>query len=266
MDNEVLKQYQGFINTPSLWQNQDFEGLEQFSFEKESISNANHNKFSETRLGKRAEQFLFDQIHRSNNSEIIGNNIQIKQKKQTIGEIDAVIKHHSELIHLESVFKFYLYDPLNADFIDKWVGPNKNDTLRLKIKKLKNKQLPLLFNPNTNKVLQKLGINVNKVKQRVCFKAQLFLPFNNPEISVNPFTSNCVYGFYLNFKDLDVLNEAQFYIPKKINWLVDAHEYVKWLDFNQIKTLIRSFIDNKRSPLIWVKNNSTICKYFITWW
>ena len=56
----------------------------------------------------------------------------------------------NQLIHLEVSYKFYLYDEnLGKLESEKWIGPNKRDSLVQKTAKLKSKQLPILFHKET---------------------------------------------------------------------------------------------------------------------
>ncbi len=69
--------------------------------------------------------------------EIIGQNIQVIENKITISELDCLILDNHKPVHIEIVYKFYLYDEsLTGNEIDKWIGPNRNDSLKHKITKL----------------------------------------------------------------------------------------------------------------------------------
>ena len=74
-------------------------------------------------------------------------------------------------------------------------------------------------------------------------------------------------GFYMSFSDISILKNLQFYIPNKLNWLTIPHNNIEWLDYEQAVIEIKEFIENKRSPLIWIKSNDNLLKKcFITWW
>jgi len=58
-----------------------------------------------------------------------------------------------QAIYLEIQFKFYLYDKtLGETEIDHCIGPMRRDSLLIKLAKLREKQLPLLYT-NETKVL-----------------------------------------------------------------------------------------------------------------
>jgi hypothetical protein len=269
MENDTALQYIGFINTPNLWENDVIKKLQQFEVSKTIFQINNPKNFNEIRLGKRVEQFLNFQISQIQNFELLAANIQIKQEKQTIGELDALVLNNNQLIHLETVYKFYLYDDSiqSINNLDKWIGPNRNDTFSYKIKKLINKQLPLLFNKATLKMLGAFDLKNKTIVQNVCFKAQLFLPFDRQSIRVCPFNDYAVYGFYISINKIEQLNSYQFYIPRKLNWLVEPQDNVEWLNFEMSVTQLNALMDEKRSPMVWLKSkDGTLSKCFVTWW
>ena len=104
------------------------------------------------RLGHRVEKIVSNLIKASTNYKIHYENLKIKQGNKTIGEIDFIIEEiqTKQLIHLELAYKFYLFDPsLSTTQFENWIGPNRNDSLKEKVEKLREKQFPLLHNPQT---------------------------------------------------------------------------------------------------------------------
>ncbi|NQY06860.1 MAG: DUF1853 family protein, partial [Flavobacteriaceae bacterium] len=187
--NKLNRQFIGFISTPELWDGSHSLGLTQFQLPTESFSFT--GAISENlMLGKRMEHFFEFQINSLPSTEIICQNIQIYRNKITLGELDFIIQTASETIHIELVYKFYLYIPSeNMIEIEKWIGPNKKDSFIEKLTKLQEKQLPLLFKEETNPLLEYYRIKQETIKQRVCFKAQLFLPLHEMDSippEVNP--------------------------------------------------------------------------------
>ena len=133
MKNNTKLQYNGLLKTPYLWLSSAVFGLKQFQFENQQFSLQDSTNFKEIRLGKRVEEFLSFQFKHSNDIDIISENLQIKNEKITIGELDFLLKNKSKHIHLEVVYKFYLYDSnINSNnSLDYWIGPNRKDTLSL---------------------------------------------------------------------------------------------------------------------------------------
>ena len=102
---------------------------------------------SNIRLGHLVEKIVSELIKSSANYKVLYENIQVIEDKKTIGEIDFIIEDiiTKQLIHMELAYKFYLFDPnISSEPINNWIGPNRNDSLKEKLEKLKRKQFPLL--------------------------------------------------------------------------------------------------------------------------
>jgi len=72
----------------------------------------------------------------ANDYTILAKNLQIIAEKKTLGELDFIVEAPAnEFIHIEMVYKFYLYDPdRKGSWIEKLVGPNLKDHLSFKVK------------------------------------------------------------------------------------------------------------------------------------
>ena len=261
---EIQQQYQGFLNTGFLWEN-TFYDLKQFELSALSTSLFQGKLTKNPRLGKRVESFVSCYLQQFENIEIIHENIQIQKEKITIGELDCILKQGVTPIHLEVIFKYYLYDKsVGSTEIEHWIGPNRNDSLEQKIEKLSSKQLPLLFKEETQKYV---AIDVATIQQKVFFKAQLFVPYSNQNIAFDQLNSDCVSGFYLYQHELLQFTDCKFYIPSKINWLLDPHKNVDWLSFDAFKEQTELLLLSKKSPLCWIKQpNGELSKFFLVFW
>jgi uncharacterized protein len=261
--------FQGFQNTPLLWHGNEILGLEQYSPKFTTEQYALKSKQKKLRLGKWVEQFISYQLKNDQSIKVIEENIQIKDENITIGELDVLLLQNNTPMHLEIVYKFYLFDDtiVTTNPIEKWIGPNRNDALVYKLKKLKEKQLPLLYSKNTEEVLTRYNIALNAIKQCVCFKAQLFLPLTMKQVDISPLNKDCVIGRFISIKDIYDLKNFQFFIPSKLDWLSTPNPNVTWHNFNNAKIEIQQFIQNKQSPLCWIKSaNNKPFKCFVTWW
>jgi len=261
--------FKGFQSTPLLWKASDIYNLEQFYLEPTLNPFIQESESKKLRLGKWVEKFVSFQLKQLNTIKILEENLQIKDNKITIGELDLLLLKDKQPIHLEIIYKFYLFDPnkKNTTLLNHWVGPNQNDALVFKLNKLKEKQLPLLYHSKTKAVLKNNLLDINSIKQNVVFKAQLFLPYENQNTDITPLNSNCVMGWYLNFDKINELKNFDFYIPEKLEWLCLPKASVDWLFFEEAKKEIRTHIEKKRAPLCWIKNkNNELQKCFITWW
>ncbi|NRD23696.1 DUF1853 family protein [Winogradskyella litoriviva] len=262
--------FEGYQNTPLLWKSTAVYNLEQFSPKLTSKQFYNNSEYKKLRLGKWVENFVSFQLQQDDYIELLEENLIINNdSKQTIGELDLLFLKDHNPIHLEIIYKFYLYDinKKQSELLNFWVGPNQNDALIYKLTKLKEKQLPLLHHPKTKDILKHYKLNFNTIKQKVCFKAQLFLPYGNNNIDVSPLNANCVVGWHLNIENIHYLKNYQFYIPKKLEWLCLPHENVNWCSYKQAKDEIKSYTKSRQSPLCWLKKeNNEFIKCFITWW
>lgn len=260
--------YKGFFKSPLLWSSNPVLGLQQLQID----GNNNRSTFKrplekKLRLGQLAEQFVFNQLEQVEDCMILAENIQIQKERQTLGELDALIRMHDELIHLEIVYKFYLYDEtLGTEEIEQWIGPNRSDSLIEKITKLKNKQLPLLYSQDCKPTLKQLNLEVEHFQQQVLFKAQLFKPYKT-SVVFEQLNEDCVNGCYLNQTQLEDFKNSEFFIPQKLDWFLEINDTVTWLGYNHFKTEVNLFLEQKKSPLIWIKKpDKVLLKCFLVWW
>ena len=151
--------------------------------------------------------------------------------------------------------------------LEHWIGPNRKDSLIEKLTKLKSKQQPLLFKPETKHVLDKLWLNSTDIQQQVLFKAQLFVPYHLLNNTLRQINNNCISGYYINFKAIDTLQNHQIYVPEKLDWLIQPHADVNWLNYQEGHGVIMAFLNQEKSPLCWIKStDKTLQKIFIVWW
>lgn len=261
------KRYEGFLETPFLWKNKTIHSLEQFKIvPKPAKIDLEISK--PLRLGKYVERFVAFELEQQPNISVLAENIQIQDGKCTIGELDCLLLKNNKPIHLEIIFKFYLYDAtVGHSEIDHFIGPNRKDALVTKLNKLKNKQLPLLHSNTCKPYLEKLGLTPKTITQQVYFKAQLFVPFSQPDIELTDLNPDCIAGFYINFNELQQFKTCKFYIPQKPDWLLRPHSHVNWLNFSDFNMATSTYFEQQFSTLFWVKfYNGTLKKAFLVWW
>jgi hypothetical protein len=264
---EIQSRYEGFLQTQCLWRGNRIMNLHQFKIET-LFSSFNEIINEKLRLGKYIERFVSYQLNNENDIEILCENIQIQKDKITLGELDCILLKNNKPIHLEIIYKFYLYDEsIGISEIENFIGPNRKDSLIEKLNKLKEKQLPLLYSKECESYLKSINLTSDSIEQRVYFKAQLFIPYTKKEVQLNTINQGCIVGYYITFKNLNLLNDCKFYIPNKKDWLVIPHQNVSWNMYDDSKILIEEFMEREYSPLCWVKKqNGEIFKIFITWW
>ncbi|NQX84598.1 MAG: DUF1853 family protein [Flavobacteriaceae bacterium] len=263
----LQKRYDGFLQTPTLWKGNTVFNLQQFEITP-LFSKINRPINNTLRLGKYVERLVDFQLLQDDTISIIAQNIQIQDAKVTVGELDCLIQKDQQPIHLEIVYKFYLYQPnMGVDEITRFIGPNRKDTLVKKLHKLKTKQLPLLHNNSCTPYLKQHKLKAQSISQQVYFKAQLFIPYSLPYLQLKTLNSDCIIGTYITPEELDFFKDYKFYIPHKKDWLVQPHTHVNWMNFDHFKFILKSYLLDEFSPLCWIKSkNGRLQKSVFVWW
>ena len=263
---EIQKRYEGYLYTPNLWSGDVVFGLHQFELESKSHK-IDISIDDNMRLGKYIERFVSYQLSNIKKVDVLAGNIQIQKNKRTLGELDCLLTRNEKPIHLEIIYKFYLYDDtIGTTEIEHFIGPNKKDALIEKLNKLREKQLPLLYSKDCKPYLDTYNIKIENVKQEVLFKAQLFLPYGKQHIQLTTLNTDCLQGFYINRKKLEDFKDSKFYIPSKKDWLIIPHEQVSWITYCNFSKEINAFEIRKFSPLVWIKSKKGgLSKCFVVW-
>lgn len=267
MRDNFQEQFSGFYNTPHLFL-KSVLNIKPLLTAKKNTPVFNGVGLEKIRLGQRVERFVSTELIQNKNIEIVSENLQIQTiTKQTIGELDCLYLDGEQPIHLEIQFKFYLYDTsLGTSEIDHCIGPMRRDSLLKKLTKLKEKQLPLLYAPETKLMLDSLSFKAEDFKQKIYFKAQIFVPYGDT-IEFKKLNPQCLYGFYFKYKDLPKFKACKFYKPKKTNWLLDVTPTVDWKTYKTILPELMVYKANKYSPMLWLKHkNGEIVKCFVVAW
>ena len=269
MDSKTKSRYQGYLSTPLLWTSDKVSTFPQIELNGQAKITDEGTVFKHQRLGKLVEEFVFHQLKHQAGVSWISDNRQIQDGKRTVGELDALYYEGETPIHLEVAYKFYLFDTVgNYDEpLGPWIGPNRKDSLTYKLAKLHRKQFPLLHHPLTQLSLERLGLEAKAIVQKLCFKAQLFLPYQSRAIDVGPLNGDCIAGFYISFSELQQLSRFEFFIPAKLDWLVLPHHDVDWMEYSVAVALLEVYVREQRSPLVWLKESSgEIGKGFVVFW
>lgn len=255
---------EGFLQTNQL--NGLIRNIDDFNFPlKKSFLK---NSFPKTnRLGKRVE-FIFEELIKQDDSfELLCSNLQLFQDKKTIGEIDYLFERKDVLFHLEISYKFYLYDESHLDsLINCWIGPNRKDSLKLKLSKLKLNQFPIINSEEFKQVQKTLNLN-KPLYQMLLLKAQLFIPFKK-SIELPDNYNNCVEGSWLSMQNNHLLSEEDdYFIPEKKDWIINPKENQKWYSKEILLTKVIKYHQREFSPLVWIKKReNNFSKLFIVWW
>ncbi|GAA4324069.1 hypothetical protein GCM10023115_53160 [Pontixanthobacter gangjinensis] len=271
----IFQQFRGFLDTPDIFTGNPSWDFLSFQFPQVQITEdllKDLEKLDHPRnsvLGKRMESFFEIAIQHSERYELLASNIQIIADKRTLGELDFLImdKESSRPLHVELVYKIYVFDAEFPPGNERWIGPNRKDSFPEKTSKLKKRQFPLLFKEETETYLSKLGINSAEVEQRLCFKAQLYLPNaeTKAEPGVNP---ECVRGNWFSFSQFKEMDwqENEFFCPKKKFWTCDPEYNSDWMGYSGFLQEVENLFDRKKSPLVWMKTKTSYLRFFIVWW
>lgn len=273
---QLQLQYQGFLHGADLKLPpfNHFEVAPNIDCLDQSILQKWEQKLAPSlRIGKRVEFFLQYYIEQHSNYQLLAANTQIFDNKITIGELDFIIKHlpSQTIIHIEQIYKFYLFVPnLDSSPFHCWVGPNLKDYLYLKANKLAQKQLPLLYHPNTQKALENLALDYTSIEQQVCFKAALFLPWQTSIPSHFQLNKQAIAGYWINYQQFynTIASDDQFYLPIKQNWGCMPNQYpADWCSYKSILPQIEDYMQQQYAPMCWIKRaNNTFERCFIVWW
>tara|TARA_B100000795_G_scaffold223221_1_gene178335 strand:- start:12393 stop:13067 length:675 start_codon:yes stop_codon:yes gene_type:complete len=220
-------------------------------------------------LGRQAEAIFESIIKESASYRLITANIQIQGVNKTLGELDYLLEEKTTGIqlHVELSCKFYLFDTNNhSSFEGKWIGPNRKDTLLDKVTKLREKQFPLLFHPNTKASLKALAFDSNKARQECYIATSLYIPKGYAITHLPEAYQNCIVGHYVYYKQLVLDGGCSYAIPGKKEWLLPPKNITAWFSAEEIHTKILEAIQQKKAPQIYKRSGTDIEKFFVVWW
>lgn len=162
-------------------------------------------------MGKYFEQLLFFILNQDERYEVILKNHQVVEKKQTVGEIDLILRDTltGQFEHWEIALKFYLQSKPSVEH-GAMLGPNAIDNLAKKMKKLTERQLPLTTE------LNEIGILGNPtISNKLLLKGQFFYHISH-QAACNIFPSHInqkhEFGWWCH------LSEAERAIDKHMQW------------------------------------------------
>jgi hypothetical protein len=222
---------------------------------------------SESRLpiGKHIEEQLLKSLEEDDRYTVIAYGLQVQHEGITLGELDFIIKDHEEevIFHLELVHKFYIYDELQGDDeLNRWTGPNYKDKLVYKLDKLENHQFPLLHHPSTLPYLKNLGLDPSTMEQRLCFKAECYIPI---EVKESTETFDVVTGRYLHYANLHhyFTETDEYHICSKQEWIMDEKSCSTWTSREDLLSEIALLSKNNRAIMTWIRGANEINRFMV---
>ncbi|MDX1545083.1 MAG: DUF1853 family protein [Christiangramia sp.] len=272
----LTDQFTGFCSTPSIFREDRITEFPSFDFPavqitdrlKKDLEQIEHPRNSV--LGKRMESFFELAIKYSERYRLIDSNIQIIENKHTLGEIDFLVydKQSQKPLHVELVYKLYIYDKNLAPDINRWIGPNRRDSFSEKLDKLKNRQFPILYKPETLKYLKNLGLQQEEIEQQICFKAKLFTPAGFQDLRTAEINTDCYTGEWFNFSEFSRFKaqDNMFFSPPKRSWSAPPESNKEWFSHSEIIKTIEALFEKQKSPLIWMKTKTGYQSFFVVWW
>ncbi|MEZ7495683.1 DUF1853 family protein [Leeuwenhoekiella aequorea] len=269
----LQEQFTGFLKTGQLHFNEAL--LPYSSFSLEPINETLSQDFvmpENIRLGQRMEIFMVNALKKSSYN-ILAKNLQLIKDKTTLGELDFILKEKESLavVHLEMVYKFYLYRPeISGFWWDKLIGPNAKDQLTYKLDKLKQQQFPIALKSYSKLILEEVIGEFKEIQQQLCFKAQIYIPVNFTNTSETESFRKCIAGTYYLIDELNLLDikYLRFYIPVKNDWVRMPIENEITLIYKDFYKKMSAALEEQRSYMFWVKdyNSTLVTRHFVTWW
>jgi len=199
-------------------------------------------------MGKYFEQLLFFILEQDERFEVLLKNHQLLKGKQTIGEIDLILKDTitGTIEHWEIALKYYLQSKCSEDH-DIMLGPNAIDNLAKKMKKLTEHQLPLTAD------LGDFGISDSSIVQnKLLLKGQFFYHLSHHGLCnifpkhVNP-DHEKGWWCYLSEVEKATDENLKWTTIWKPNWIGNdiEHHHNNLLEYNELHQSLKQHFQNE---------------------
>ncbi|WP_306642126.1 DUF1853 family protein [Sanyastnella coralliicola] len=209
-------------------------------------------------LGKKFERYISFWLKESPYFIPLAENVQLIGQKNTIGEIDFVFRESEteRTYHLEVACKFYLSASNNGNW-EQWIGPNGNDTLRLKMDKL-DKQLNVTELPEAKAWLDEQRIP--KPEKALLMKGMFFHHFQSIRKAKAPHyaAKNHHTGWWLREEEMARFfgGEGSWAVLPKSDWLSNYHINLgedEILDGFEVQQKIKALLETYRRSVMVVR-------------
>ncbi len=196
-----------------------------------------------TRLGLYFERLWHFFLTQDEDVELVAHNLPVHERGRTVGEFDCLYycRQRQKHVHLELAVKFYLQLPgTDGGQWEHWVGPNRQDRLDLKLRRLLQHQLQLGAHPAALPLLDTLGIGT--VHRELEMKGRLFQHQGSDSLlpsgclpSVQP-SWHCTLGKLPHY-----LSHSAYYLPlARQQWFAPlvACDHHELLDATQLQRVL----------------------------
>ena len=146
---------------------------------------------ADRRLGARFEAMWTFYLSQHPRFELLAHNLPVTRNGKTLGALDLLFRDRESdaVIHGEVAVKFYLYQPDRTEApLARWIGPNPDDNLALKLERLASHQLALCRGEQARTALGRAGLPVPD-HTAALMKGYLFHPLGrecDPPPPINP--------------------------------------------------------------------------------
>ncbi|MCG8491460.1 MAG: DUF1853 family protein [Sneathiellales bacterium] len=151
-------------------------------------------------LGTYFETLVFYWLSNLPDLQIIEKNLQIRDEKRTIGELDVLFRYQGKPYHWELAVKYYAL--VGDSQVERdWVGPLKKDTLGRKLTRLFDHQIPLVRHAKVSALFS--GEENETLTSHPFVKGVLFSPLLGGKTSLPERVSpSCQQGKWLELDQL----------------------------------------------------------------
>ncbi len=219
------------------------------------------------KLGFMAEALFEQYLYQTPGCVLLAKNHQIIEDKKTRGELDFIVEHNHQAIHIELAYKFYLWHPHVGSDFNAWIGPNDKDRLDIKCKRLFEHQLPLA----SQVTLPTAQNTTTEIQSQYCLLGQLFSPWNISKHAVdwhkhiNPAAWRGYWVTFPEFCSNKDFTGLKFFRLDKWQYFLNPQTQVAWKTYSDFLAFIKSPNYPFKTQLLWYKTpTGNLGKLFIT--
>lgn len=212
-------------------------------------------QLSSHRVGRYFESLVQYWLEHLTEFEVIASNLQIKDGKQTLGEIDFLFREKTQLIHWETAVKYFLQLTQGCQEHE-FIGPNTADNLASKKDLLLRKQLPRSTQENLDRELDGLT-GTDSIQRQAFVKGWLFYhePCETNNDCLSSLNPEHLRGFWIRHSQEELpeqTEDALWTVLTKPYWLAPRLNTTSngLLTRDKFKELLQSHFNAKETPLL----------------